>query len=89
MLLPMQFLKQMEILPHSMQPRYLNVMTVRNLCDKFQANIQNYSTGMMSSFFQRTTLLQNLCHAKQLLLTQGTESFKEAFTKIFALDKKD
>ena len=51
MLLPMQFLKQMGILAHSMQPRYLNVMTVRNLCDKFQANIHNYSTGVMSSFF--------------------------------------
>ena len=64
-------------------------MTVRSLCDKFRLNIENCSTGMMSSFFQRTTLLQNLCHAKQLLITHGTESFKESFTKIFTLDKKD
>jgi ERCC4-related helicase len=45
--------------------------------------------NMMGSFFQRTAVLQNLCHAKQLLMTQGTESFSEYFAKVFALEKKD
>jgi ERCC4-related helicase len=35
MLLPMAFLKQMGILPQTMQPRYMNVMAVRKLCDGF------------------------------------------------------
>lgn len=30
-----------------------------------------------------------MCHARQLLVTQGTESFKETFSKIFNLEKKD
>jgi len=79
----------MGILPQTMQPRYVNVMSVRKLCDGFQANAQNYSPNMMGSFFQRAVLLQNLCHAKQLLMTQGCESFVEYFTKVFALEKKD
>ena len=57
--------------------------------EKFQANAENYSINMMGSFYQRTTVLQNLCHAKQLLMTQGTESFTEYFGKVFALEKKD
>jgi ERCC4-related helicase len=69
MLLPMAFLKQMGILPQTMQPRYMNVMAVRKLCDGFQANAENYAPAMMGSFFQRAVLLQNLCHAKQLLMT--------------------
>lgn len=35
MLLPMSFLKQMGIMPHNMQPRYMTVMNVRNLIEKF------------------------------------------------------
>jgi len=34
-------------------------------------------------------MLQNLCHARQLLVTLGTESFKDYFEKMFNLDKKE
>ena len=44
---------------------------------------------MMSSFYQRCSMLQNLCHARQLLVTLGTESFKDYFEKMFNLDKKE
>ena len=35
MCLPMQFLKQMGIMPQTMQPRYLTVMSIRNMIEKF------------------------------------------------------
>jgi ERCC4-related helicase len=76
----------MGILPQTMQPRYMNVMSIRTLCDGVRANAENYAPAMLGSFFQRAVLLQNLCHAKQLLMTQGTESFVEYFTKVFALE---
>ena len=39
MLLPMQFLKQMGLMPHNMQPRYMTVMGVRNLIERFQQGV--------------------------------------------------
>jgi ERCC4-related helicase len=35
MILPMQFLKQIGLMAHSMQPRYMSVMSVRNMIEKF------------------------------------------------------
>lgn len=34
-------------------------------------------------------MLQGLCHARQLLVTQGTDSFKEYFARLFEIEKKD
>ena len=34
-------------------------------------------------------MLQSLVYAKQMLVTQGTESFKECFSRLFTLEKKD
>jgi hypothetical protein len=89
MVLPLGFLKQIGIMPQTMHPRYLNVMAVRNLMEKFQENIENYGIGMAASFYHRTAVLQGLCHAKQLLSTQGTGSFKDYFQKLFKPDPKE
>jgi ERCC4-related helicase len=47
----MAFLKQMNAMPHSMQPRYLSVMTVRNMTLKFQSDQENFSIAMAAAFY--------------------------------------
>lgn len=51
MILPMQFLKQLGLLAHSMQPRYMTIMSVRNLIEKFQERPDTYGIGIASAFY--------------------------------------
>lgn len=89
MILPMQFLKQIGLLAHSMQPRYMTIMNVRNIIERFQERQDTYGAGMAVSFYHRTTVLQGLCHAKTMLTTQGTASFTDYFKRLFTPDPKE
>jgi ERCC4-related helicase len=89
MALALMFLKQVKIVPHAMQPKFLNKMNVLQMQDTFRSQMSNYAPSMISCVFERISCLLSLCHAKKLLLTHGVESFSDYILNFFDLSKKD
>jgi ERCC4-related helicase len=87
--LAMAFLKQVKLVPHSMQPKYLNKMNLLQMQDTFKGQMSNYASNMISCVYERISCLLSLSHAKKLLLTHGIESFSDYIMNFFDVTKKE
>ena len=87
--LALAFLKQVKLVPHSMQPKYLNKMNVLQMQEQFKGMMSNYAPSMISCVYERISCLLSLSHAKKLLLTHGVESFSDYMSNFFDLTKKE
>lgn len=87
--LALAFLKQVKIVPQTMQPKFLNKMNVLQMQDTFRGQMSNYAPSMIGCVFERISCLLSLSHAKKLLLTHGVESFNDYIMNFFDLTKKD
>ena len=89
MALALAFLKQVKIVPHSMQPKYLNKMNVLQMQESFKGQMANYAPSIISCVYERISCLLSLSHGKKLLLTHGVESFSDYILNYFDVTKKD
>lgn len=86
--LGLAFLKQIQLIPMTLQPRFITKMTVLNLQDEFRGKMHNFAPSMISCVYERISFLLSMCHAKQLLSIHGTESFSDYIMNYFDLNSK-
>ena len=87
--LALAFLKQIQIVSQTLQPKFISKMTILNLQDEFRGKMQNYAPSMIGCIYERISFLLSICHAKSLLAIHGTESFSDYIGNLFDVTKKD